>query len=262
MEPLKWMHSLISLDTMHVRPGPKFCDKEAYNVHPLHTISLVELDEQEIHAPHLLLDEVSVESVSPDTLSSRTEKDEPKGGVCKEDGEVPEEEVEKVRLLLKNREPIDISVKPESKPRRFCKSHQRLRKKTTLRGEKDEPEREVKPIPEPPHLEGKSEYLCYVGAKDSISIEQQWKQGLQMAKPVLDPQPQKAQKKRKVRIKKLGNNPLLVEASKSATKAKRKAYREEQKRIVKTYSSSDDSDEEEVAEYHIDVPSTFKRYTI
>ena len=40
MEPLEWIHSLISLDTMHVRPGPKFCDEEGYDIHPLHMISL------------------------------------------------------------------------------------------------------------------------------------------------------------------------------------------------------------------------------
>ena len=83
-----------------------------------------------------------------------------------------------------------------------------------------------------------------------------------MAKPILDPQPQKARKKRKVRIKKPGNKPLLVKAGKPATKAERKAHREEQKRIVKAYSSSDDSDKEEVAEDQIDVPSAFKRYAI
>ena len=120
----------------------------------------------------------------------------------------------------------------------------------------------MKPIPEPPYLGGKLEYLCYVGAEDSISIEQQWKQGLQMAKPILDPQPQKSQKKRKVRIRKPGNNPLLVEAGKLATKAERKAHREEQKRRVKACSSSNDSDEKEVGEDHIDVHNTFKRYTI
>ena len=120
----------------------------------------------------------------------------------------------------------------------------------------------MKPILEPPYLGGKSEYLCYVGAEDSISIEQQWKQGLQMVKPVLDPQPQKSQKKRKVRINKPGNNPSLVKVGRPATKAERKAKWEEQKRIARAHSSSDDSDEEEVVEDHIDMPSAFKRFTI
>ena len=45
-----------------------------------------------------------------------------------------------------------------------------------------------------------------------------------MVKPILDPQPQKARKKRKVRIKKLGNNPSLVEVGILATKTERKAH--------------------------------------
>ena len=83
-----------------------------------------------------------------------------------------------------------------------------------------------------------------------------------MVKPILDPQPQKARKKRKVRIKKPGNSPSLVEVGKPATRTERKAHREEQKRVIKAHSSSDDSDKEEVAKDHIDMPSAFKRYTI
>ena len=56
MEPLEWIHSLISLDTMHVRPGPKFCDEEGYDIHPLNMISLVEPNDPEFNIPHLLLD--------------------------------------------------------------------------------------------------------------------------------------------------------------------------------------------------------------
>ena len=123
MEPLEWIHSLISLDTMHVRPGPKFFDEEGYDIHPFNMISLVDRNEPEVNISHLLLDEVLVESVSPDTPSLRTEKDELEDGVSEEDWEVPEEELEKVCLLLKNREPIDISIDPERQPRRFCRSH-------------------------------------------------------------------------------------------------------------------------------------------
>ena len=104
MEPLEWMHSLISLDTMHVRPRPKFCDKEGYDIHPLHMISLEEFDKQEIHVLHLLLDEVSIESVFPDTPSLGGGKSELEEEVSDEDWEASKEELEKVHLLLKNRE--------------------------------------------------------------------------------------------------------------------------------------------------------------
>ena len=83
-----------------------------------------------------------------------------------------------------------------------------------------------------------------------------------MVKPILDSQPQKAQKKRKVRVKKPGNNPSLDKVGKPATKAERKANWEEQNRVVRAHSSRNDSDEEEVAEDHIDMPSAFKRFTI
>ena len=128
MEPLEWIHSLISLDTMHVRKGPKFCDEEGYDVHPLNMISLVESDEPEINIPHLLLDEVSVESVFPDTPSVGSGKSELEEEVSDEDWEVLDEELDKVHLLLKNRESVNISINPEKKPRRFCKNHQRQRK--------------------------------------------------------------------------------------------------------------------------------------
>ena len=128
MEPLEWIHSLISLDSMHVRPGPKFCDEEGYDIHPLNMISLVESDEPKINIPHLLLDEVSVESVFLDTPSPGSKKSELEEETSDEDWEVHEEELAKVFLLLKNRESIDISINPEKKPRRFCKSHQRQRK--------------------------------------------------------------------------------------------------------------------------------------
>ena len=92
--------------------------------------------------------------------------------------------------------------------------------------ESEDRDGEVKPVPKPPLLEGKPEYLCYVGAEDCVNMEQQWKQGFQMVKPILDPQPKKAKKKRKIRIKKPSNNHLLVEVGRLATKGERKAHRD------------------------------------
>ena len=80
----------------------------------------------------------------------------------------------------------------------------------------------IEPISDPPNLEGKSEYLYYVGAEDCINMEQQWKQGFQMVKLVPDTQPKKARKKRNPRVKRLGNTPVVVEIGKS-TKTETKA---------------------------------------
>ena len=104
---------------MHVRPGPKFCDEEGYDIHSLNMISLVESDEPEINIPHLLLDEVSIESVFPDTPSLGGGKIELEEEASDKDWEVPKEELDKVCLLLKNRESVNISINPEKKPRRF-----------------------------------------------------------------------------------------------------------------------------------------------
>lgn len=58
----------------------------------------------------------------------------------------------------------------------------------------------------------------------------------------------------------MGNNPALVEVAKP-TKVERKSLREEQKWVIKAYSSSDDS-KEEVDEEQLNIANTFKRYTI
>ena len=100
-----------------------------------------------------------------------------------------------------------------------------------------------KPISEPPNLEGKLEYLYYVGAKDCIDMEQQWKQGFQQIKPRPNTRPRKARNKRSARLKKLGNTLAVVEVGKP-TKIEIKALKEEQIRLVKAYSLSDDSEEE------------------
>ena len=91
-------------------------------------------------------------------------------------------------------------------------------------------------------------------------MEQKWKQGFKQVKPKPDAQPKKAKKKRSPRLKKLGNTPVAVEVG-EPTKIKIKALKEEQRRLVKAYSSSNDS-EEEVTEDQLNLPSAFKRYTI
>ena len=47
MEPLEWMHCLITLDANVTRLGPKFCDEEGYDIHPLNMISIVNSVEEE-----------------------------------------------------------------------------------------------------------------------------------------------------------------------------------------------------------------------
>ena len=63
MERVEWMHYLITLDMNFMRPRPKFCDKDGYNIHPLNMISIVDSMEKETPISNLLVDEVSIEDV-------------------------------------------------------------------------------------------------------------------------------------------------------------------------------------------------------
>ena len=63
MEPVEWIHCLATLDTTVLQPGPKFCDDDGYDVHPLHMIDVVNFEENESQISNLLVDEVSVEDI-------------------------------------------------------------------------------------------------------------------------------------------------------------------------------------------------------
>ena len=103
MEPVEWMHCLITLDTSVTRPGPKFCDEEGYDIHPLKMIIIVNFVEKETPISNLLIDEVSVEDVPIEPTSPGEENSKINlESSNEEDWEVPEEELDKVRLLLKH----------------------------------------------------------------------------------------------------------------------------------------------------------------
>ena len=143
--------------------------------------------------------------------------------------------MEKIRLLLKHREPVDLPIELEKKPRKFCKSHQKLRKQEIAKKKQEaklKQEKEDEATYGPPKFEGKTEYLYYVGAEDCVKMENQWKEGFQMIKPTPVLVPRKSRKKRVQRVKKLGNIPSLQEIAKP-TKVERKAHLEEQKRVLK-----------------------------
>ena len=129
MEPLEWMHCLITLDANVPRPGPKFCDEEGYDIHPFNMISVVSFVEGESKPiSNLLLDEVSVEDVPIEPASSGKENGRPNlESSNEEEWEVPEGELHKVKLLLKHREAVNISITPNRSRRWFCQIHQKRR---------------------------------------------------------------------------------------------------------------------------------------
>ena len=107
MEPLEWIHSLATLDTSVVRSGAKFCDVEGYDAHPFLMIDVVNPPDEELQVSNFLVDEVSIEDVSIERDSLGEKEGEITDKSQDEiDWEVPEEELEKVRLLLKHREAV------------------------------------------------------------------------------------------------------------------------------------------------------------
>ena len=179
MEPVEWIQCLATLDTTVLQPGPgpKFCDDDRYDVHPLHVIDVVNSEENESQISNLLVDEVSVEDISTERVyPSEGEGEFLDIPLDDDDWEVPEDKVEKIRLLLlKHREPVDLPLDSKKKPRRFCKSHQKLQRRE-VREKRDraklEREKEDKAAYGPPTFEGKTKYLYYVGAEDCAKMEQ------------------------------------------------------------------------------------------
>lgn len=268
MEPVEWIQCLATLDTAVLGRGSQFVDDDGYDVHPLHMISVYNCESGECASTssNLMMDEVSVEDLSGGKTTS-AESDGEFLDIPLEDKdndwEVPEEEVEKIRLMLKHRDPVDLSLEQEKRPRKYCKSHQKLRRREIDKKKQEAKlrlDKEDEAAYGPPNFEGKTEYLYYVGAEDCVKMENQWREGFQMIKPNPVLVPKKARKKRVHRVKKLGSIPALQEIAKP-TKVERKAHLEEQKRVLKAYSSSEDS-EEEVDEEQLNIPNAFKKYTI
>lgn len=175
MDPL-----LATLDTIVLQPRPKFCDDDGYDVHPLHMTEVLEPNIEKLQVANLLVDEVSVEDIPLERVNPSESKSEffdiP---LDEDDWEVPEEDLDKIRLLPKHREPIDLPVCVEKKQRRFCKIHKKLRKREIREKREEarvEQEKENEAAYNPPKFEGKTEDLYYVGAKDCVKMEQQWKQ--------------------------------------------------------------------------------------
>ena len=81
---------------------------------------------------------------------------------------VPEEELEKVRLLLKGREEILLDIPVDKPKRKFCKSHKKFHKQA-VEEQKQQRQKELEDVDkehfEPPNPFKKNEYLYYVGAR-------------------------------------------------------------------------------------------------
>ena len=107
-----------------------------------------------------------------------------------DDWEVSEEDLEKVRLLLKERE-VPLDIPPSKARRRFCKSHRKFRKQAEKaqrekRKQEGEEELDTEHFVLPPNFPWKNEYLYYVEAQDCVKDEVKWRHGFQHVKKLLD----------------------------------------------------------------------------
>ena len=125
--------------------------------------------------------EVSIQDLSASNYGTADEGDneddlEESGNSAdfEDDAIVPESELEKVRLLLKGREEVQLTMSKTKATRKFCKSHRVLRKKV-LKEQQDLKKRAIEDPDSkhyiPPGLAGKNEYLYYVGAENCVKEE-------------------------------------------------------------------------------------------
>ena len=265
-EPVEWAHCLAAIDVCTLNHGTKFCDEEGNDIIPFRMVGVINNDsvEQEplakerFHHEEVSVEDLPLAESADDELGEYIESDE-------DDFIVPESELEKVRMLLKGREEVELEIPRDMSKRKFCKSHRKFCKQEIL--EKKERERKEKENADaehfvPPKFSGKNEYLYYVGARDCIKEEIKWRYGFQLVQQVMEKTGENPKKKRKQsRTQRKSRHSKATLIASEMTKVERKALLEERKRMLKTAwsSASDDSSEEEG---NTVMPEGLKKYTI
>ena len=108
-EPVEWMHCLATLDVSTVHHGIKFCDEEGFDIIPIRMVALVEEDAQQdlqqvterFHQEEVLIEDITEAENADAENTESLDSDE-------EDFIVPKSELEKVRLVLKGREGVEV----------------------------------------------------------------------------------------------------------------------------------------------------------
>ena len=100
---------------------------------------------------------------------------------------VPEEELKKIRVLLRGRIGVDMKIPLDKQKQKFCKSHRKFckqalkeKKEKEKRAQEDIAKEHFEPPEIPPEFEGKNKFLYYVGAKDCIKEEVKRQYGFQL----------------------------------------------------------------------------------
>ena len=276
IDPQEWIHALATLSICALPKPTQFCDSDGYDIIPIRMISLVRNINEENEKKCLKeqvqfqTDTVSVRELSSQDYGSADEGDNDGCLDMSEDLDsrgddiVPESEIEKVRLLLREREVLlDI---PYDKPKqKFCKSHRKFRKqalKEKLRTRKEKEDVDKEHFIPPPNFSRKNKYLYYVGAEDGVKDEVKWRYGFQLVQKTNEKgetNPKKQKKKRKPKSQESVSTKKTEQGSLS--KIEQRALWQERKRTLKAVWSSMSDDSEE-GEDTTNVPSNFKKFTI
>ena len=166
----EWIHILAALDTCTIRNGPQFCDDDDQSIVPIQMVNLRKYVSD--------LEEVNLvrECISVTDLSSSEDNSHSLG--CDESGYgiddswfdddkdiVPEVELEKVRMLLRGREAMELGVTPPELSNVRKKQRENRKKKQALsKGRKCMPE-----------FSNKTEFLFHVEAIDCIKAHKKWR---------------------------------------------------------------------------------------
>ena len=182
-------------------PKPtKFCDADGYDVVPILMIATKQEEEplqEEFYEPNndlLFGDMVSIRDVSTSDYGTADNGDEGRlldsfDGYDSDDAIVPEEELEKIRVLLRGRKEIAQEISKDKPKCKFCKSHRKFwkqvveeaRRKKAKELEDVDKDHFIPPVI-PPKFKGKNEFLYYVGAEDCVKEDVRWRYGFQLVK--------------------------------------------------------------------------------
>ena len=269
----EWIHILAALDTCTIRTGPQFCDDDDHSIIPIQMVNLrkyipdleeVNLVRECISVTDLSSSEDSVHSSGGD--ESGYENDDPWFDDDKDI--VPETEIEKVRMLLRGREAIELEVtSPELSHVRQKQRETRKKKQGRSKGRKRMPE-----------FSNQTEFLFHVEASDCIKAHNKWKTTLHSLQSKGKDQDMKTRKTRRGRWKAAQTRVKSIpsqketnlkshetsETSKMSWTERKTAFKDCKQMLNKSMQSWSDSDSSSSSEEEdaISVPSNFKRYTI
>ena len=243
LEPVEWSHILATIDVSSLQHPTKFCNPDGYDIIPIRMVQVIEPEEsiiQTIENPQEIFvcdKEVSVHDLLSSTGYGTADEGDEDG--CLEDSghegddedfDVPETELEKIRILLRGREAQELIMPKDKHKRKFCKSHRVLRKRSLKEKREREKQAEeqldaehfVPPII-PPEFLGKNEYLYHIGAEDCVKNEVKWRYGFQLLQKMYEKEPQNPKKKKKrVKIPKAKSTKLSDSEKGLMTKVEQK----------------------------------------